>query len=42
MAQGMAQSATPAVASGMMEGIKDGSIDPNALAQGMQGMMGEQ
>jgi len=26
----------------MMEGIKDGSIDPNALAQGMQGMMGEQ
>jgi flagellar biosynthesis/type III secretory pathway protein FliH len=42
MAQQVTQGATPAVASGMMEGIKDGSIDPQALAQGMQGMTGEQ
>jgi len=42
IAQTMTQGATPAVASGMMEGIKEGSIDPQALAQGMQGMMGDQ
>jgi hypothetical protein len=42
MAQQITQGATPAVASGMVQGIQEGTLDPNALAQGMQGMMGEQ
>lgn len=42
MAQTITQGATPAVASGMVQGIQEGTLDPNALAQGMQSMMGEQ
>ena len=41
IAQQITQGATPAVASGMVQGIQEGTLDPNALAQGMQGI-GEQ
>ena len=42
MAQQITQGATPAVASGMVQGIQEGTLDPQAITQGMQGMMGEQ
>lgn len=42
MAQTVTQGATPAVASGMVQGIQDGTLDPQAITQGMQGMMGDQ
>ena len=42
MNQMMAQQATPAVAAGMVDGVKEGNIDPAQLAQAAQGMMENQ
>ena len=42
MAQQVTQGATPAVAQGVVQGIQDGTVDPQPVAQGMQGMMGDQ